>query len=915
MPNFENYHVQEELGRAARSNFFRALRIRDGREVILKEYVIPPDKAVEFRAKYVARYCDECMWLEQIHHPNIIDVVEVIQPTAEHITPILIMEAMEISLSRMMEEHRRFGHQEVISWMVQILTGVKAFHAKQIVHRDLKPSNIMFRNGVPKIIDLGIAVKVGQEITLSSDDISAQYAAPEMYRGQAGANFATDIYSVGFLAYQLLCGEDRFAEEFEAVISDDARQSLLRWINWHNDPESRLRPLHEIVPEIPEYISLVLDRMTAKDLRDRYQTVSDVLEDLFLQSRGHNDAFSLIIKDCVTADYWRNPDLYKITDDIIGGFSSSGTGLGDDPAPPKPSSRKKLALVGVLVVVWAVLGVFGYRFYKDKQYEASLLKHWQETLAFYDASKYDDTKTNCNGGIDYIRELKREKKFARFTELYGLGIHDSDWVVGLDAKLDQAEADRDAGRLEPSKVAAEEVAAQEYQREGRDDGLDALTQAKIDELKARAKALLEALTGLFAEAESVRRDAEAAMAAGKYRQAFYLIMTSAVGRAAYEDLLAKAEPVVQKLEAGRSAIDSKKAAGAVAAFEDAWRRSDRKSVEAGYYLIEANLDVMGSLEPRALLDSLKPLPEDSLERRVLSTMIEMTALSIEITDFEQDAKAAELKGLYKSSLELVDELKERAAQTKETNPRLYDAKSIEGMKYPVEESRSYYQNILVDLQVLRLHMAILFMDYGAADDLLASVKEAMLAADHTYYQAHLKADRAITALRSRSPVEPVPAGSQEALQNARQTFEGLLADHPDWASCHMTLGFTLMALQETDAAMREAKQAITVLGENKRLRRAGAKLAIDAAVMAHGEKDPAKLRAYCDQAEEFWEDYPLAWLLRAYARTLDPAQTAEATAEYLAKFDSAYKTNKYPDAQLAAWYNQLSKIRVELLGK
>ncbi len=211
----------------------------------------------------------------KLEHENIVNVTD--YGVAEDGRPYLVMELLKgkTLYQRLLEGP--LSLQETVAVIVPVCRALSAAHAEGFVHRDVKPENIfltqrpMGRFGI-KVLDFGITrfraentrlTKMGQALG------SPLYMAPETCRGEA-IDYRADIYSVGVLIYQLVCGQLPFYDE-----------NLLKVI--HLQVAQPLRPPRELVPDMPEALDLVIRTALEKDAADRYQTV-DELEDEFLAS-------------------------------------------------------------------------------------------------------------------------------------------------------------------------------------------------------------------------------------------------------------------------------------------------------------------------------------------------------------------------------------------------------------------------------------------------------------------------------------------------------------------------------------------------------------------------------------------------------------------------------------------------------
>src|SRR5215203_3471663 len=211
------YLLERRLGQGGMGVVFQA------RHIFLKTAhaikVILPD-LVGNDPMLTTRFRQEALAAAAIRHPNIIAVTDfgVVRGTM----PFLVMEFVKgRSLQDILTTEGAMSPQRAWEFISAIAAGVGAAHRQNIVHRDLKPLNIMVQDGVPvaegvKILDFGLAkIKSGE---LLGSFVQAQtsglmsspfYMAPEQWSDDE-PDARADIYSLGVILYQMLCGEVPF---------------------------------------------------------------------------------------------------------------------------------------------------------------------------------------------------------------------------------------------------------------------------------------------------------------------------------------------------------------------------------------------------------------------------------------------------------------------------------------------------------------------------------------------------------------------------------------------------------------------------------------------------------------------------------------------------------------------------------
>jgi serine/threonine protein kinase/tetratricopeptide (TPR) repeat protein len=204
---FGPYRIVREIGRGGMGLVFEASRddAEYDKTVALK---IAPDWRDINRLR--ERFRNERQILARLEHPNI---ARFLDGGTENGVPYFAMEYIDGKPITEWVRERNLSVRERINLFLRICAAVHYAHENLVVHRDLKPSNILVdRNDTPKLLDFGIATLLNpayEEATATTTGLrlwTPDYTSPEQVRGGA-VTVRTDIYSLGLILYELLCGE------------------------------------------------------------------------------------------------------------------------------------------------------------------------------------------------------------------------------------------------------------------------------------------------------------------------------------------------------------------------------------------------------------------------------------------------------------------------------------------------------------------------------------------------------------------------------------------------------------------------------------------------------------------------------------------------------------------------------------
>ncbi|PUA28301.1 MAG: serine/threonine protein kinase [Cellvibrio sp. 79] len=200
-----HYQLRDCIGRGGMGLVYRARDTRLERDVAIKCL-----RTELFEAHYIERFKREALLLAKLNHPNIVQIYDFIEAPEQ---VALVMELVDgQNLQLYLREHLVPITQR-LQWLVQISEGLAVAHDAGIIHRDLKTENILInKRGQAKITDLGIAKSQDFNATIT-DHVAGSYCSmsPEQAMGET-ITFKSDLFSLGILAYQLLCGAHPFGD-------------------------------------------------------------------------------------------------------------------------------------------------------------------------------------------------------------------------------------------------------------------------------------------------------------------------------------------------------------------------------------------------------------------------------------------------------------------------------------------------------------------------------------------------------------------------------------------------------------------------------------------------------------------------------------------------------------------------------
>ena len=237
------YIVNGKIGQGGIAEIYRAVQPSLNREVAIKIL----SKALTDNEEIVRRFERESLVIAKLNHPNIVHVIDRGTTGGRY---YFVMEYINGTSLRQVIDSDKISMRIKLESIIEICKGLDYAHKNDIIHRDIKPANILVdKQGNVLITDFGIAQIVGntdgEQTSTSIVMGTVAYMSPEQKVSSRDVDQTTDIYAVGVMIYEILCGKK---------------------------PLGHFKAPSEINPDISKKFDQIVYKCMAQDRKDRYQT-------------------------------------------------------------------------------------------------------------------------------------------------------------------------------------------------------------------------------------------------------------------------------------------------------------------------------------------------------------------------------------------------------------------------------------------------------------------------------------------------------------------------------------------------------------------------------------------------------------------------------------------------------------------
>ncbi len=257
-----NYELENEVGRGGMGIVYCARDKRLKREIAIK--VLPPD--LSFRADIRQRFLREAETAAQLSHPNIVPIYTVEEK--DNLVYFVMAYIAGDNIGQRLQQHGAMPPVEVRRILREVADALAYAHNRNVIHRDIKPDNILLdaETGRAMVTDFGIARALtdtgDSRLTATGMAIGTPaYMSPEQSAGDRAIDGRSDLYSLGVVGYQMLCGQPPF-------VATNTPSMLVKHLS------ERPVPVDERWPDLPQDLARAVMICLEKDPADRFPSAA-----------------------------------------------------------------------------------------------------------------------------------------------------------------------------------------------------------------------------------------------------------------------------------------------------------------------------------------------------------------------------------------------------------------------------------------------------------------------------------------------------------------------------------------------------------------------------------------------------------------------------------------------------------------
>ncbi len=370
--------ILDRLGEGGMGVVYLAQQERLDSKVALK--VLPATQNVNDSS--LKRFYREAKAAAKLKHSNIVQVFDVDHQDGTH---FIVMELVNgKNLSELLKRDGVFTVGQALRLIRQAAEGLEHAHANGVIHRDIKPANLVLEDTTLKILDLGLARHEADDRLTGDQTImgTLDYMSPEQCQDTAGVDNRSDIYSLGCTLYHMLIGRPPFTGLPQTG-------KLLAHVT------ELLPDMHSQNAAIPKSVNQIVQRMTAKQREQRYQSAAGLIADLDKLNQESNQQTLIAERQIIVGvvDSIEPADhLLQLSDEELSLSDNHSANSNTAIHSPQSGGWNFAFLISIMAVL-VLAGVYmGIQLLKDHRLADQIVKNPADTND--DGTRLDNTSLN-----------------------------------------------------------------------------------------------------------------------------------------------------------------------------------------------------------------------------------------------------------------------------------------------------------------------------------------------------------------------------------------------------------------------------------------------------------------------------------------------------------------------------------------
>ena len=256
----DRYRLEKELGAGGMATVYLAQDLKHNRRVAVK--VLRPELAAVIGAE---RFLSEITTTANLQHPHILPLFDSGEADGFlfYVMPYVEGETVRDRMNR----EKQLPVADAVRIASEVASALDYAHRHNVIHRDIKPENILLHDGSALVADFGIALAAskagGTRMTETGMSLGTpHYMSPEQAMGEREISARSDVYALGCVLYEMLCGEPPF-------MGPTAQAIIARVVT--ETPRSLTAQRHTIPPQVEGAVLTALEKLPA----DRFATAAE----------------------------------------------------------------------------------------------------------------------------------------------------------------------------------------------------------------------------------------------------------------------------------------------------------------------------------------------------------------------------------------------------------------------------------------------------------------------------------------------------------------------------------------------------------------------------------------------------------------------------------------------------------------